>query len=203
MVTINTHKQPLSVSKDQCLWIKVAVWECVLMEKSRLQEKLGHHWDSGEVSSAQPPVLFHCLARLACVFGMCMWLNSGSTLVSQVRVSGTGGREITGELQGDKTTCGREEASDRPLFWGGMDAQEPPGRRPNVRQPVHTHWKTALSFIGICHLCVCVCACAFVCMCVCSNWADDSQQEESRTRQHRQGGSVFVGVFVWLCGCKK
>lgn len=39
----------------------------MLVEKSRLQEKLGHHLDSGEVSPAQPPVLFHCLARLACV----------------------------------------------------------------------------------------------------------------------------------------
>lgn len=45
---------------------------CVAVEKSRLQEKLGHHGGSGEVSPALPPVLFHCLARLACVFVVCV-----------------------------------------------------------------------------------------------------------------------------------
>lgn len=40
---------------------------CVAVEESRLQEKLGHHLGSGEVSPTQPPVLFHCLTRLACV----------------------------------------------------------------------------------------------------------------------------------------
>lgn len=33
----------LSVSMDQCLWMKVAVGMCVLVDKSRLREKLGHH----------------------------------------------------------------------------------------------------------------------------------------------------------------
>lgn len=71
----------------------------MLVEKSRLQEKLGHHLDSGEVSPAQPPVLFHCLARLACVL-VCVRFNRGGTLGSLGKASGTGGREITGELQG-------------------------------------------------------------------------------------------------------
>lgn len=68
----------------------------MLVEKIRLQEKLGHHWDSGEVSPTQPPVLFHCLARLACVFGdclrVCVRFNRGSTMGSQGKTSGTGGR---------------------------------------------------------------------------------------------------------------
>lgn len=46
----------------------------MLVDKSRLQEKLGHHWGSGEVSAVWPSVLFHCLVRLVlcvCVF-VCM-----------------------------------------------------------------------------------------------------------------------------------
>lgn len=71
-----------------------------------------------------------------------------------------------------------------PLCWGGMDVQKPPGHRPNVRQSVHTYWKRALSFIGICHLCVC----AFAHMCVLSNWADDSQQESEPHKAAQTGG---------------
>lgn len=59
------------VSMYQYLGMKVAVWMPVWVQKSRLQEKLGHLWGSGEVSPTQPPVLFHCLARLACVLGAC------------------------------------------------------------------------------------------------------------------------------------
>lgn len=36
----------------------------MLVDKSRLQEKLGHHLGSGEVSAVWPPVLFLCLVRL-------------------------------------------------------------------------------------------------------------------------------------------
>lgn len=145
------------------------------------------------MSPVQPPVLFHCLARLACVFAMCVLLNSGSTLGSQERTSGTGGREITGELQGGEATCGRGEASDRPLCWVGMDAQVPPGHRPNVRQSVHTHWKTALSFIGICHLCV------YVHLPVCV-YAPTGQMTHSRKRAE-QGSRDRWGKCVCRCFC--
>jgi len=58
-------------------------------EESRLQEKLGHHGDSGEVSPAQPPVLFRCPARLACVFVVCACeCVSSSTEVAPWAVKG-------------------------------------------------------------------------------------------------------------------
>lgn len=42
-LTVAVVNNSQSVSMGQCLWMDVAVCMCVLGEKSRLQDKLGHY----------------------------------------------------------------------------------------------------------------------------------------------------------------
>lgn len=158
------------------------------MGKSRLKEKLGHHWGSGEVSTVWPPVLFYCLVRLVRVCD-----STGSTLYRHWNTSCTGRREITGELQGG-LHVGERRPSDRLLCWGGMDVLKHLGPRPNVRRSVDIV-RNISEFFGIFHVCMRVLVCWFACLC---RWLTTGKKAGDRWVR-----SVYVGVFVLPCGCKE
>lgn len=75
---------------------------------------------------------------------------------------------------------GERRPSDRPLYWGGVNALRPPGFRPNVRQSAHTHWNTSVFFFLLEFV-------TFVCACD-PNGQMTQNRKESSTRQRRQVG---------------
>lgn len=154
------------------------------MGKSRLKEKLGHHWGSGEVSTVWPPVLFYCLVRHMCVCAsasacVCVWerLNRQHPVLTwesfMHRVQ-RDNRWATGRLP-----VGERRPSDRPLCWGEMDVLKTPGASTKC-QTVCVHSEEHLwAFLEFCmracaraYMCVCVRVCVELLAC-----ADDSQQE--------------------------
>lgn len=164
------------------------------MGKSRLKEKLGHHWGSGEVSTVWPPVLFHCLVRLVCVCAhtcvfVCVWLNRQhpvQTWECFMHRAQRDNRWAPGRLP-----VGERRPSDRLLCWGGMDVLKPLGPRPNVRQSVCIVRNISEVFFWN-FSCVCIRVCWIV------------QMTHSRKEGRGQVGTKYVRrcfcFAVWVQG---